>query len=119
MAIDKQLLKGTIPLLVLHLISQGEMYGYQLIRSLNDASAGEFKFSEGTLYPVLHALERDGQLRAYWRVADTGRKRKYYAITAAGVRSLSRRTAGWRTFAGAIEAVLSEEIPHDATNRRN
>lgn len=112
MGIDKQLLKGTIPLLVLHLLAQADLYGYQLIKSLEQISAGVFKFSEGTLYPVLHTLERDGHLRAYWRESGTGRNRKYYAITAAGRRELGQRMDQWRTFAGAIEAVLAEELPH-------
>jgi transcriptional regulator len=112
MSVDKQLLKGTIPLLVLHLLAQADLYGYQLIKSLEQISAGVFTFSEGTLYPVLHTLERDGHLRAYWREADTGRKRKYYAITPAGRRDLARRHDQWSTFAGAIQAVLAEEVPH-------
>ncbi|MCB0913621.1 MAG: helix-turn-helix transcriptional regulator [Propionibacteriaceae bacterium] len=113
MDVDKQLLKGTIPLLVLHLLTQADMYGYQLIKSLEQISAGIFRFSEGTLYPVLHSLERDGLLRAYWRVSDVGRKRKYYAITDRGRRELGHRTAEWQTFTGAVNAVLAEEIPHD------
>ncbi len=113
MAVDKQLLKGTIPLLVLQLLGQTDLYGYQLIKSLEQISAGVFRFSEGTLYPVLHTLERDGHLRAYWRDSDVGRRRKYYTITAAGRRELTARAAEWRTFAGAIDAVLGEELPHD------
>lgn len=113
MAIDKQLLKGTIPLLVLHLLSQADLYGYQLIKSMEQISSGVFRFSEGTLYPVLHSLERDGYLRAYWRDSDVGRRRKYYAITAAGRQELAARATEWRTFAGAIDAVLSEELSHD------
>lgn len=111
MSIDKQLLKGTIPLLVLHLLAQADLYGYQLIKTIVQASGGVFAFSEGTLYPVLHALERDGHLRAYWRDSDTGRKRKYYAITSRGLEELSQRKTEWRTFSGAIEAVLIEELP--------
>ncbi len=111
-AIDKQLLKGTIPLLVLHLLARADMYGYQLIKSLEQLSSGALKFSEGTLYPVLHSLERDGMLRAHWLVAESGRRRKYYAITDRGRRDLGSRMAEWRTFAGAIEAVLSEDADH-------
>ncbi len=112
MTVDKQLLKGTIPLLVLHLLARDDLYGYQLIKSLEQVSTGVFQFSEGTLYPVLHSLERDGMLRAYWRVSEVGRKRKYYAITDRGRRELMGRTAEWRTFTGAVDAVLAEEIDH-------
>lgn len=112
MGVDKQLLKGTIPMLVLHLLAQADLYGYQLIKSLDQISAGVFTFSEGTLYPVLHTLERDGQLRAYWRESDTGRNRKYYAITGRGRQELAQRLDQWRTFSDAIGAVLAEELPH-------
>jgi len=106
MAIDKQLLKGTLPLLVLRLLERADLYGYELIKTLEEGSAGLFRFGEGSLYPVLHTLERDGQLRAYWRDSAAGRKRKYYAITDAGRRELAQRRAQWRAFAGAIDSVL-------------
>jgi PadR family transcriptional regulator PadR len=111
MEIDKQLLKGTIPLLVLQLLDRGELYGYQLIKSLDELSAGAFHFSEGSLYPVLHSLERDGLLNAHWQSADSGRQRKYYAITPRGRTELAARRHQWRTFASAIETVLAEEAP--------
>lgn len=107
MAIDRQLLKGTLPLLVLRLLERGDLYGYELIKTLQTASGGVFRFGEGSLYPVLHSLERDGQLRSYWSGEESGRKRKYYAITAAGRRDLLDRQAQWRSLAGAIEAVLA------------
>lgn len=115
MAIDKQLLKGTLPLLVLQLLDRDDLYGYELIKTLEDASGGVFRFGEGSLYPVLHSLERDGGLRSYWRDSAAGRKRKYYAITAAGRRELAERSAEWQAFAGAIGAVLAgPEGPRDA-----
>lgn len=113
MEIDKQLLKGTIPLLVLHLLAQADLYGYQLIKALDQISSGAFRFSEGSLYPVLHTLERDGMLHAYWHQADSGRQRKYYAITERGRRELVERRSQWRSLTVAIDAVLAEELPHD------
>jgi len=111
MEIDRQLLKGTIPLLVLRLLDRGELYGYQLIKSLDELSAGAFRFSEGSLYPVLHSLERDGLLSAHWQSGESGRKRKYYTITGRGRAELAARLRQWRTFAAAIETVLAEEPP--------
>ncbi|PFG17546.1 PadR family transcriptional regulator [Propionicimonas paludicola] len=113
MEIDKQLLKGTIPLLVLHLLAQADLYGYQLIKALEQISSGAFRFSEGSLYPVLHTLDRDGMLHAYWRQAESGRQRKYYAITDRGRRELVERRSQWRNLTVAIDAVLAEELPHD------
>ena len=80
--------------------------------TLKDRSDEIIDIPEGTLYPVLHSLERDGMLRAHWLVAESGRRRKYYAITDRGRRDLGSRMAEWRTFAGAIEAVLSEDADH-------
>lgn len=113
MTIDTQLLKGTIPLLSLRLLAEADLYGYQLIKTLEQLTSGVFRFSEGTLYPVLHTLERDGMLRAYWQVAESGRKRKYYTITDRGRRQLRNRTAEWRTFVGAVDAVLAKETERE------
>lgn len=112
--IDKQLLKGTLPLLVLRLLEDDDLYGYELIKTLHDASRGAFRFGEGSLYPVLHSLEREGHLRSYWSDSEVGRKRKYYAITASGRGELAERGAEWRAFAGGIDAVLGSGGGEDA-----
>ena len=106
--LDKQLLKGTLPTLVLSLLSGADRYGYELIKEMDRLSGGVFRFGEGSLYPVLHGLERDGALRAEWRESDAGRRRKYYTLTPVGRTELARRTAEWRTFADAIAAVLAD-----------
>lgn len=104
--LDKQLLKGTIPLLVLSLLSTKDRYGYDLIRSMEDSTNGAFRFSEGTLYPVLHSLERDGRLTAAW--AETGRRRrKYYRITEKGRAELAARREQWTLFTASVAAILA------------
>jgi len=108
--LDTQLLKGTLPLLVLSLLSRGDLYGYQLIKEMERLSNGVFQFGEGSLYPVLHSLERDGLLQPDWREADSGRKRKYYRLTAAGREQLGRRETEWRTLAEAVAAIITPEV---------
>ena len=105
MRISKELLKGTTGTLILSLLSKQDMYGYQLIKELELASDRTFTLKEGTLYPILHALESEGSVEAYWQEAD-GRKRKYYRITDNGRRQLQEKQQEWRLFRGAVDRVL-------------
>lgn len=101
--------KGTIEhtrLLVLSLLSGEDMYGYQMIVELARRSDRTFEMKEGTLYPVLHGLEQDGLVEAYQQEAPTGRMRKYYHLTRKGSAALRSEMAAWKTYSGAINAVL-------------
>lgn len=93
-------------LLVLGLLSKGDMYGYQMIVELERRSDGTFTMKEGTLYPVLHGLERDGLVDAYEQAAPTGRMRKYYHLTHKGKEALKTETEEWRHYTAAVDAVL-------------
>ena len=93
-------------LLVLSLLAGEDMYGYQMIVELARRSDHTFEMKEGTLYPVLHGLERDGLVEAYQQEAPTGRVRKYYHLTRRGAAHLQEEAAAWRTYAGAVNAVL-------------
>ena len=106
MRISKELAKGSTGLLVLSVLGRGDMYGYQIIREIGTLSGEVFRLNEGTLYPILHALEQEEFLRSYPEERETGRKRKYYTITAKGRRELIRRRAEWETYAGAVERVV-------------
>jgi PadR family transcriptional regulator PadR len=86
-----QLLKGTTPLLVLSVLRDGELYGYEIAQRIRERSGGAFAPSEGALYPALHALEANGALVATWRESDKGPRRRYYAIIPPG-RSAVRGT---------------------------
>ena len=90
-------------LLVLSLLAGEDMYGYQMIVELARRS---FEMKEGTLYPVLHGLERDGAVEAYQQEAPTGRMRKYYRLTRRGAAVLREEAAAWQTYSGAVNAVL-------------
>ena len=106
MKIDKSLLSGSAALLVLSLLSESDKYGYQMIGDLALRSENVFEFKEGTLYPVLHALEKEGALRSYEKEAPSGRTRRYYSITAKGRRLLSEKREQWGQFARAVELIV-------------
>lgn len=94
-------------LLVLTLLEQEDMYGYQIISELEKRSEHVFEMKEGTLYPVLHGLWKSGAVECYEAEATAGRKRKYYHITRRGREALKNEKAEWETYARGMEAVLS------------
>jgi DNA-binding PadR family transcriptional regulator len=96
---------GTDPLL-LYLISQQPMYGYQIIKELERRSQGYFRFKEGTLYPALHRLEESGLILGKWQVPPGGRQRRYYHITDKGLAILAEKRTQWRDFLAAMNLVL-------------
>lgn len=102
----KQDSPGGIAMLVLALLRGEEMYGYQIIVELERRSEGVFRMKEGSLYPVLHALEKERLLEAREELSDAGRKRRYYRITQAGLRALEEQESAWRAYAGAVTAIL-------------
>ena len=93
-------------LLVLSLLSNEDMYGYQMIMELARRSDHTFEMKEGTLYPVLHGLEKNGYVEAYQQEAPTGRMRKYYHLTRKGGAMLRTEAEAWQSYAGAVNAVL-------------
>lgn len=93
-------------LLVLSLLADEDMYGYQMIVELARRSDHTFEMKEGTLYPVLHGLEKDGYVEAYQQEAPTGRMRKYYHLTRKGGAMLKTEKEAWESYSGAINAVL-------------
>jgi len=94
-------------LLVLSLLAGEDMYGYQMIMELARRSDHTFEMKEGTLYPVLHGLEKDGLVEAYQQEAPTGRMRKYYHLTRKGGAMLKTEKEAWESYADAINAVLN------------
>jgi Predicted transcriptional regulators len=103
--IRSQLLKGTVPFLVLSVLGDGELYGYQIAQRIRERSGAFLAPSEGSLYPALHRLERDGAIVAEWRAGDQGPRRRYYELTPAGKRMLADARAEWTAFTGVIAAV--------------
>lgn len=110
MKINKELLKGSTTMLVLGLLKENPMYGYEMIKKIEEKSKGIFAFKEGTLYPILHSLESDGYVEAYWQESKEGRKRKYYKITKGGSKHLVEKKKEWETFKDAIESCVWEVV---------
>lgn len=106
MAGRQDLMKGNIDSLLLCLIDQQPMYGYQIMQELDGRSQGYFRFKEGTLYPALHRLEKAGLVRGNWRAVPGGRQRRYYEITKKGCASLAEKTEQWRDFFAAMNLII-------------
>ena len=95
MKLPKDLVAASAVPLVLSLLEEGESYGYTIIQRVRDLSGGEIEWTDGMLYPVLHRLEAQGFVRSRWDVSEAGRKRKYYALSAAGKRALAGQKEQW------------------------
>lgn len=105
MKINKELLKGSTSMLVLSLLEKENMYGYQMIKELSRKSKELFELKEGTLYPILHALEQKNYIISYWD--ETGpKKRKYYSITKDGKKYLKDKKEEWQCFSNGVNEVL-------------
>ena len=106
MAHRREGIKGSIDSLLLCLIGQQPMYGYQIIKELKERSQGYFQFKEGTLYPALHRLERVGLIRGKWQTLPSGQQRKYYHITDKGLLSLVDKRSQWQDFLAAMNLII-------------
>lgn len=105
MNIDKSLISGSTAMMVLKLLSEKDMYGYEMIEVLRERSQNVFELKAGTLYPLLHGLEEKGMLTAYEKEA--GNKiRKYYSITKRGRKMLEEKKGEWENYSKAVASVL-------------
>ncbi len=102
---DADLVRSSTETLVLSVLADEPKYGYSILKSLRERSAGSLKLSAGTLYPILHKLELQGAVRSYWKTGTT-RQRKYYALRAKGRQTLQDKAQEWRRFAGLVERIL-------------
>jgi len=103
------LLKGSSNSLLLSLLEQQPMYGYQIVKELEARSQGYFKFKEGTLYPALHRLEKSGLITGKWQMLPNGRQRRYYYITARGQAKLALEKSQLQDFLTAVKLILQPE----------
>ena len=103
---DSELLKGTLSLVILSLLSRKSMYGYEIAATVHRDTNGAFSWREGSLYPNLHKLEADGLIAGQWEEKDTGRKRRYYHITQKGRRALREKLKSWNELCQGIERIL-------------
>ena len=108
-SIDRELRRGSLELIVLHLLAGGEAYGYEIVSKLTTHTDGALEVTDGTLYPVLYRLERAGLVSVRWETPERGVPRKYYRVTEAGTGELARLTHEWTTFARAMTKLLGQE----------
>jgi PadR family transcriptional regulator, regulatory protein PadR len=102
MEINKDLIAASSTPIVLAILAEEDSYGYAILQRVRELSEGRMEWTDGMLYPVLHRLERLGYVEARWEVAETGRRRKYYGITALGRAQLAEERRQWQ----AVDATL-------------
>ena len=109
MAIDKSLVSGSMAMMILKLLSEKDMYGYEMIDTLRKRSENVFELKAGTLYPLLHSLEDKRYLLSYEKEA-VGKIRKYYQITKNGRKHLEEKKSQWQEYSRAVMSVLALEV---------
>jgi transcriptional regulator len=110
-AMDTELLKGTLALLILSLLSRKAMYGYEIAATVHADTDGAFTWREGSLYPSLHKLEQQGLIVGQWEEKETGRKRRYYRLAKKGRDALAEKEQSWSDLCAAVNRIL--EKSHD------
>jgi len=114
MTVDKGLITGSTTMLILKLIENQDMYGYQMIEELSKQSNETFNLKAGTLYPILHELEHKEMVTSYDENTEGGRVRKYYRLTKKGKKLLEEKQAEWTNYAKAINKVLNGGMSYAA-----
>ena len=107
-SIERELKRGSLELIVLHLLSSGEAYGYEIVSELARRTDGALEVTDGTLYPVLYRLEKAGYVEARWETKERGVPRKYYSLTPAGKHELDTLTREWTAFARSMSRLLRQ-----------
>jgi PadR family transcriptional regulator, regulatory protein PadR len=106
---NRELVKGSTSLLLLQLLEERDMYGYELVKELENRSGNEFSVKEGTLYPALHKLEKQDYIECYWQEQEKGPARKYYRITEAGKEMLLEKTREWNDFVSVMNKMMGRK----------
>ena len=105
MHIDKDLVAASATPLVLSILAEDESYGYAILKRVRALSKGEFEWTDGMLYPLLHRLDRLGYVTTEWRAPLEGRRRKYYEITSDGRAALADQQRQWATVTRALNDI--------------
>ena len=112
---ESELLRGNTPILVL---AGGPQHGYAIAQEINKRTDNSLRFKQGTLYPVLHTLEREGLVAGQWQHGAGERPRLVYAITESGRAELARRVEVWQTFAKAMDTMIGGARPGGTPNEQ-
>jgi transcriptional regulator len=107
---DSKFLTGSLDMMILQVAQRGPTYGYEITQEVMKRSEGFFELKEGSLYPALHRLARKGMLECYWEDKDTGRRRRFYRLTAEGAKSLADQRADWERFVAGVNGVLGAKV---------
>jgi len=107
--ITRELKRGSLELIVLHLLASGEAYGYEIVTKLTAQTNGALEVTDGTLYPVLYRLERAAFVQVRWETPERGVPRKYYSLTDAGRAELKQLEYEWTSFAKAMSKLLRQD----------
>ena len=113
MEISKDLMAASSTPIVLAILAESDSYGYAILQRVRELSAGRIEWTDGMLYPVLHRLERLGYVKARWETADSGRRRKYYGITAAGRTQLAAERRQWQVVDSTLRGIW-QALPQGA-----
>ncbi|HLD21476.1 MAG TPA: PadR family transcriptional regulator [Patescibacteria group bacterium] len=105
MKFSSELIKGSTKNLILAILREEELYGYQIVKTIREKSGKSLEFGEGSIYPALHALKKEKYLASRW-AEENGRKRKYYFLTKEGKKALKQQILEWKEFSGAVNKVL-------------
>ncbi|MBN2377712.1 MAG: helix-turn-helix transcriptional regulator [Sedimentisphaerales bacterium] len=116
MKIERELLKGVAPVVVLEILSRGAMYGYELSEAIEERSGGILTLGRGTLYPLLYNLEAKGLVKAAWQESENKRKRRYYSITSKGKGELVSRKEQWQQLQAGANMVFGIGVTGLATS---
>ena len=114
MAINKDLIAASSTPIVLAILAEGDSYGYAILQRVRELSGGDLEWTDGMLYPVLHRLERLGHVTARWKVAESGRRRKYYRITTPGRAQLVEERRQWQAVDATLRGIWSVALPQGA-----
>jgi DNA-binding PadR family transcriptional regulator len=105
MEINKDLIAASSNSIVLAILAEVDSYGYAILRRVRELSGGRMEWTDGMLYPVLHRLERLGHVKARWKVAESGRRRKYYRITPQGRARLAEEREQWQAVNSTLQGI--------------
>src|SRR6185436_18302013 len=116
MEINKDLMAASSAPIVLAILAEKDSYGYAILQRVRELSGGRMEWTDGMLYPVLHRLERLGQIEARWEFSECGRRRKYYRITSQGRARLIEEGEQWKAVTSTLDGIwraLSTSCPSD------
>lgn len=106
---NRELVKGSTSLILLQLLDEKDMYGYEVVKEMESRTDYVLQIKEGTLYPALHKLEKQRYIESYWQEPNKGPARKYYRITEGGKEILHEKTSEWKSFVRVIDKVMGRK----------